>query len=130
MNRRSFISKGSAIVGMAAAWPSVLTATSGMFSSPTERRIAQVLNARRTMVQNVPVLRSFGGGDLDLVSPFVMLDEFGLPCARDRASATELLSCTRTRAAIDHISMSMVQCMGFVNASFSEVHDLCGRTSR
>ena len=77
MNRRSFISKGSAIVGMAAAWPSVLTATSGMFSSPTERRIAQVLNARRTMVQNVPVLRSFGGGDLDLVSPFVMLDEFG-----------------------------------------------------
>lgn len=77
MNRRSFISKGSAIVGMAAAWPSVITATSGMFSSPTERRIAQVLNARRTMVQNVPVLRSFGGGDLDLVSPFVMLDEFG-----------------------------------------------------
>lgn len=77
MNRRSFISKGSAIVGMAATMPSILTATSGMFSSLTERKIAQVLNARRTMVQNVPVLRSFGGGDLDLVSPFVMLDEFG-----------------------------------------------------
>ena len=77
MNRRTFISNGSAIVGMSAVWPSLLTATSGMFSSPTERRISQVLNARRTMVQNVPVLRSFGGGDLDLVSPFVMLDEFG-----------------------------------------------------
>ena len=29
------------------------------------------------MVQNVPVLRAFGGGQHDLVSPFVMLDEFG-----------------------------------------------------
>lgn len=29
------------------------------------------------MVQNVPVLRAFAGGQNDLVSPFVMLDEFG-----------------------------------------------------
>lgn len=76
MKRREFI-RGSAIVGMSAVLPHFVTATSGMFASPTERRIASILNARRTMVQNVPVLRSFGGGDLDLVSPFVMLDEFG-----------------------------------------------------
>lgn len=77
MKRRAFISKGSAIVGMAAVAPSWVSATSGMWASPIERRLYQVLNARRTMVQNVPVLRSFGGGKLDLVSPFVMLDEFG-----------------------------------------------------
>lgn len=76
MKRRAFL-KGSAIVGASLVLPRLATATSGMFSSPTERRIAQVLDARRTMVQNVPVLRSFGGGKLDLVSPFVMLDEFG-----------------------------------------------------
>ena len=48
-----------------------------MFAVPGERRIAQILNARRSMVQNVPVLRAFAGGQNDLVSPFVMLDEFG-----------------------------------------------------
>ena len=39
--------------------------------------MAQVLACKRTMVQNVPVLRGFAGDHTDLVSPFVMLDEFG-----------------------------------------------------
>ena len=54
-----------------------MTATSGFFAAATERRVAQVLDCKRTMVQNVPVLRGFAGDHTDLVSPFVMLDEFG-----------------------------------------------------
>ena len=76
MRRLQFI-QGSAIVGAGLAVPRLLRATSGMFAVPGERRIAQILNARRSMVQNVPVLRAFAGGQNDLVSPFVMLDEFG-----------------------------------------------------
>jgi len=48
-----------------------------MWSESGERKVAQVLECRRTMVQNVPVLRGFAGNHTDLVSPFVMLDEFG-----------------------------------------------------
>lgn len=48
-----------------------------MWSDAGERKVAQVLTASRTMVQNVPVLRGFAGDHTDLVSPFVMLDEFG-----------------------------------------------------
>lgn len=57
--------------------PRMLFSNSGMFSSAGERRVARVLNAQRHQVQNVPVLRAFAGGKSDLVSPFVMLDEFG-----------------------------------------------------
>jgi len=76
MIRREFI-RGSAILGAAVATPSWLTAASGFFSSVTERKVAQVLDCKRTMVQNVPVLRGLAGDHTDLVSPFVMLDEFG-----------------------------------------------------
>ena len=76
MLRRQFV-KGSAIVGAAAVTPTWVTATSGFFAAATERRVAQVLDCKRTMVQNVPVLRGFAGDHNDLVSPFVMLDEFG-----------------------------------------------------
>ena len=69
--------KGSAIVGVSAVTPKWLTKTSGFFSSETERKVAQVLDCKQTMVQNVPVLRGFAGDHTDLVSPFVMLDEFG-----------------------------------------------------
>lgn len=48
-----------------------------MWSTTEERRVARVLDCTRTMVQNVPVLRAFAGDHTDLVSPFVMLDEFG-----------------------------------------------------
>lgn len=76
MRRLHFI-QGSAIVGAGLAIPRLLRAASGMYAVAGERRVAQVLNARRSMVQNVPVLRAFAGGQNDLVSPFVMLDEFG-----------------------------------------------------
>ena len=76
MLRRQFV-KGSAIVGAAAVTPTWVTATSGFFATGTERKVAQVLDCKRTMVQNVPVLRGFAGDHTDLVSPFVMLDEFG-----------------------------------------------------
>lgn len=76
MHRRQFV-QGSAIAGVAVATPSWLTAASGFFATATERKVAQVLDCKRTMVQNVPVLRGFAGDHTDLVSPFVMLDEFG-----------------------------------------------------
>lgn len=76
MQRATFI-RGSAIVGASALLPRFLTAGSGMFSVLGERRVARILSAKRSMVQNVPVLRAFAGGQDDLVSPFVMLDEFG-----------------------------------------------------
>ena len=76
MKRTSFIRK-SAIIGASIALPRAAFSASGMFAVSGERRVAQVLNSKRTMVQNVPVLRAFGGGQHDLVSPFVMLDEFG-----------------------------------------------------
>ena len=76
MLRRRFL-KGSAIVGAAAATPRWLRAASGMGSEGGERKVAEVLECKRTMVQNVPVQRGFAGNHTDLVSPFVMLDEFG-----------------------------------------------------
>jgi len=76
MLRRQFL-KGSAIVGAAVSTPQWLRAASGMWSESGERKVAQVLECKRTMVQNVPVLRGFAGNHTDLVSPFVMLDEFG-----------------------------------------------------
>ena len=76
MLRREFI-RGSAVVGAAVATPSWLTGASGFFAAVSERKVAQVLDCQRTMVQNVPVLRAFAGDHTDLVSPFVMLDEFG-----------------------------------------------------
>ena len=65
MLRRQFV-KGSAIVGAAAVTPTWVTATSGFFAAATERRVARVLDCKRTMVQNVPVLRGFAGDHTDL----------------------------------------------------------------
>ena len=48
-----------------------------MWSTDKERKVAKVLECKATMVQNVPVIRGFAGNHTDLVSPFVMLDEFG-----------------------------------------------------
>ena len=76
MKRTTFI-RNSAIIGASIALPRTAFSASGMMAISGERRVAQVLDSNRTMVQNVPVLRAFGGGQSDLVSPFVMLDEFG-----------------------------------------------------
>ena len=76
MKRRAFV-KGSAIVGM--SWASVqrLTAGSGMIAGKGNRKVFQILNADRTMVGTLPILRAFAGDHLDHVSPYVLLDEFG-----------------------------------------------------
>ena len=76
MLRREFL-QGSAIVGASLVLPRVLRASSGMWAEGGERKIAKVLTARSTLVQNTPVIRSFAGNHTDLVSPWVMLDEFG-----------------------------------------------------
>ena len=96
MLRRRFI-KGSAILGAAATVPNWLRAASGMWGEGGERKVAQVLECQRTMVQNVPVLRGFAGDHTDLVSPFVMRKSM-LLCSRAviLASPTNhmwLLSC-------------------------------------
>jgi quercetin 2,3-dioxygenase len=76
MSRRKFV-RGSAILGASLAVPSFLTAQSGMYSSKTNRKVYRVLNADRTMVGTLPVMRAFAGDELDHVSPFVLFDEFG-----------------------------------------------------
>ena len=76
MLRREFL-QGSAIVGASIVLPRILRASSGMWAEGGERTIARVLTAKSTMVQNTPVIRSFAGNHTDLVSPWVMLDEFG-----------------------------------------------------
>lgn len=76
MDRRKFI-KGSAIIGMSAAIPNILRAGSGMFASTQGRKVHRVLNADRTKVGTLPILRAFAGDQLDYVSPYVLFDEFG-----------------------------------------------------
>jgi redox-sensitive bicupin YhaK (pirin superfamily) len=76
MKRRQFI-KGSAIIGVSLATPSLVSCTSGMFSSKTYRKVFKILNADRTKVGTLPILRAFAGDHLDHVSPYVLFDEFG-----------------------------------------------------
>lgn len=76
MNRRQFV-KGSAILGVSLAMPSLLLGKSGMYSNKKNRKVYRVLNADRTMVGTLPVMRAFAGDHLDHVSPFVLFDEFG-----------------------------------------------------
>lgn len=76
MQRRQFI-KGSAIVGASIAVPTFFLGTSGMFSSPVNRKVYRILNADRTAVGTLPIMRAFAGNHLDYVSPFVLFDEFG-----------------------------------------------------
>ncbi len=76
VKRRTFL-KGSAIIGASLATPLLLQGGSGMWSGARGRKVHRILNADRAMVGTLPILRAFAGDHQDLVSPFVMLDEFG-----------------------------------------------------
>ncbi len=76
MYRRKFI-KGSAILGVSIAYPSLVSCNSGMLESKTARKILQIFSAQKTMVGTLPILRAFAGDKTDYVSPFVLFDEFG-----------------------------------------------------
>ena len=76
MKRRQFI-KGSAILGASIAVPALVSCDSGMLSSKTYRKVFKILNADRTKVGTLPILRAFAGDHLDHVSPYVLFDEFG-----------------------------------------------------
>ena len=55
MLRREFL-QGSAIVGASLVLPRILRASSGMWAEYDERKIAKVLTARSTMVQNLSLI--------------------------------------------------------------------------
>ena len=76
MKRREFI-KGSAIIGAAVTAPGLLKGASGMFESDKGRKVYSVLQADKTLVGTLPVLRAFAGDHNDYVSPYVFFDEFG-----------------------------------------------------
>jgi redox-sensitive bicupin YhaK (pirin superfamily) len=76
MERRKFI-KGSALFGMTLAVPEVLKDLSGMITGTSYRKVYKILNADRTTVGTLPILRAFAGDHLDYVSPYVLFDEFG-----------------------------------------------------
>lgn len=76
MDRRKFI-KGSAIIGASAITPSLLSCNSGMYADATYRKVHKILDADRTMVGTLPILRAFAGDRNDYVSPYVLFDEFG-----------------------------------------------------
>ena len=76
MKRRAFL-KGSAIIGATVAASKILKAESGLIDAVLTRKVYRVLNANKTMVGTLPVLRAFAGDNNDYVSPFVFFDEFG-----------------------------------------------------
>ncbi len=76
MERRQFI-KGSAIIGATAVIPDLLKAASGLVGTEKVRKVHGVINASKTMVGTLPVLRAFAGDNNDYVSPYVFFDEFG-----------------------------------------------------
>lgn len=76
MDRRKFI-KGSAIISASLAIPEILKAASGLFETASARKVYRLLNADKSMVGTLPVLRAFAGDHNDYVSPFVFFDEFG-----------------------------------------------------
>jgi len=76
MKRRHFI-KGSAIIGATLAVPSLLFSSSGMYASTTNRQVHRILNAGKTNVGSLPIMRAFAGDHNDFVSPYVLFDEFG-----------------------------------------------------
>lgn len=76
MKRRKFI-KGSAIIGASIVSPNLVSGQSGMFEGKNYRKIYRILNADRTKVGTLPILRAFAGDQNDYVSPFVLFDEFG-----------------------------------------------------
>ena len=65
------------IVGASIAGGTALVGASGILSSKTSRKVHRILNADRTMVGTLPILRAFAGDNLDYVSPYVLFDEFG-----------------------------------------------------
>jgi redox-sensitive bicupin YhaK (pirin superfamily) len=85
MKRRKFI-KGSAIVGATIASTPAISGLSGMFSMKSNRKLHRILNASRTKVGTLPILRAFAGDQQDFVSPYVLFDEFG-PVEVDRGAA-------------------------------------------
>jgi len=76
MKRKQFL-KGSAILGLTSTVPSLLRGQSGLFESNSGRRVNSILNANKSMVGTLPVLRVFAGNHVDYVSPYVFFDEFG-----------------------------------------------------
>ncbi len=76
MKRRKFIT-GSAIIGATLAGKQLVGQNSGMISKKSNRKVYRILNADRTKVGTLPILRAFAGDQNDYVSPFVLLDEFG-----------------------------------------------------
>ena len=76
MKRRQFI-KDSAIIGTIASAPLLLKSHSGILAITDSRKVHKILNADRTKVGTLPILRAFAGNHLDYVSPYVLFDEFG-----------------------------------------------------
>jgi redox-sensitive bicupin YhaK (pirin superfamily) len=76
MERRKFI-KGSAIVGATVAGSQIIKGSSGILTTNSKRQVHRILNADRTKVGTLPILRAFAGDQQDYVSPFVLFDEFG-----------------------------------------------------
>lgn len=75
--KRSHFIKGSAIIGLTACLPQLLRGKSGLLESSSGRRVRTILNADKTLVGTLPVLRVFAGDHDDYVSPYVFFDEFG-----------------------------------------------------
>jgi len=59
------------------AVPSVLKSDSGISSSNSGRKVYRILDADKTTVGTLPILRAFAGDHIDHVSPYVLFDEFG-----------------------------------------------------
>lgn len=76
MKRKEFI-KTSAIIGASLAVPGILKSASGLLAGESTRKVAEILNMQREMVGTLPILRAFAGDRQDLVSPYVLFDEFG-----------------------------------------------------
>ncbi len=76
MKRRKFI-KGSAIIGASIITPQMIACNSGMYENASYRKVYKILNADRTKVGTLPILRAFAGDQNDYVSPYVLFDEFG-----------------------------------------------------
>lgn len=76
MKRRNFI-KSSAIIGASVVSPLWVSCDSGMQFQATYRKLYTILNASRTKVGTLPILRAFAGDQNDYVSPYVLFDEFG-----------------------------------------------------
>ncbi len=76
MERRKFIKKGSAIVGLTAVGGSLVVG-SGMYDVKSKRKVHRILGSQRVNVGTLPVMRAFAGNHTDYVSPYVLFDEFG-----------------------------------------------------